>query len=61
MKAKWYEKKRVYIPLSIVLGLFGFDILYGTLSAKKDDEEFNPEYYSHKNAPMFRKKQAFEK
>ncbi|MHC9000376.1 hypothetical protein [Enterococcus bulliens] len=51
----------MYIPLSIVLGLFGFDILYGTLSAKKDDEEFNPEYYSHKNAPMFRKKQAFEK
>lgn len=56
MKTKWYEKKRVYIPLSIVLGLLGFDILYGSLSTKKEDEIFDSEDDSHKDTLFFRKK-----
>ena len=56
MKTKWYEKKRVYIPLSIVLGLLGFDILYGSLSTKKEDESFISDDDSHKDTPFFRKK-----
>lgn len=61
MKTKWYEKKRVYIPLSIVLGLLGFDILYGSLSTKKEDESFISEDDSHKDTPFFRKKKWFKK
>ncbi|MEO1768804.1 MULTISPECIES: hypothetical protein [Enterococcus] len=56
-KQKWYYKKIVYVPISIILGIFGFSPMFGSLLGVKYDEEFNPDYYKSKDEPLFRKKQ----
>lgn len=55
-KQKWYNKKKVYIPLSIILGIIGFSPMFSSLLGVKHDEEFNPNYYKNKDEPLFRKK-----
>lgn len=55
---KWYLKKRFYIPLSILLGLIGFSPMISSLLGVKHDDEFNPDFYTDKDAPMFKKKNS---
>ncbi|MGM0214105.1 hypothetical protein [Enterococcus sp. AZ109] len=55
---KWYLKKRFYIPLSILLGLIGFSPMFSSLLGVKHDDEFNPDFYTDKDAPMFKKKDS---
>ncbi|MDT2815916.1 hypothetical protein P7H60_13190 [Vagococcus carniphilus] len=52
---KWYQKKRVYIPVSVAMGFLGGAWIGSFLGVKLDDE-FNPDYYKKKEAPIFIKK-----
>lgn len=54
-KKNWYQKKKVYIPISVAMGFLGGAWIGSFLGVKLDDE-FNPDYYKKKEAPIFIKK-----
>ena len=54
-KTKWYQKKKVYIPVSIIGGLVGMAWISSLLGVSIDDE-FNSDYYKKKDTPLFKKK-----
>lgn len=55
-KHKWYNKKRFYVPLSIILGIIGFSPMFTSLLGIKHDEQLNPNYYKNKDETLFKKK-----
>ena len=52
---KWYQKKRVYIPVSVAMGFLGGAWIGSFLGIKLDDE-FNHDNYKKKEAPIIIKK-----
>lgn len=57
-KKKWYNKKIVYIPVAIVLGLLGVGASFATLLGVSVDDEINPDYYKKSDEDLFRKKSS---
>lgn len=55
-KEKWYRKKRIYIPLSIILGILGFGASFVSLLGVSVDDELNKDYYNDKDEPLFKNK-----
>lgn len=55
-KEKWYRKKKIYIPLSIILGVLGFGASLVSLFGVSIDDELNKDYYKDKDEPLFKKK-----
>lgn len=53
---KWYQKKKFYIPVSIVLGLIGVGAWMVSLFDVGIDDELNPDYYKSKDEPLWIKK-----
>lgn len=53
---KWYQKKVIYIPVAIVLGVLGIGASYATLLGKDVDDELNPDYFKSKDEDVFKKK-----
>ena len=53
----WYKRKKFYLPVAVVLGMIGFLPSLVSLFGVSIDDEFNPDYYSDPNEPMFKKKQ----
>ncbi len=50
----WYKRKKFYLPVAVVLGVIG--VLPSLVSFRVSiDDEFNPDYYSDPNEPMFKK------
>ncbi|MBO0453045.1 hypothetical protein [Candidatus Enterococcus murrayae] len=47
-------KKRVYIPLAILLGLLGFSPMLVSLLGTKQEDKLNPDYYSDTNESLFK-------
>ncbi|MBO1138775.1 hypothetical protein FQS87_02605 [Enterococcus avium] len=52
------EKKRVYIPLAILLGVLGFSPMLVSLLGVKSEDKLNKDYYSNTEEPFF---QSIEK
>lgn len=52
-KRSLFEKKRVYIPLAIVLGILGFSPMLVSLLGKSEDT-LNKDYYSNAKEPLFK-------
>lgn len=55
MSSKRYilEKKRVYIPLAIFLGVLGFSPMLVSLLGVKSEDKLNKDYYSNAEEPFF--------
>lgn len=53
---KWYRKKRFLIPFSVIMGLLGFGVWFGSLLGVSLDDEFNKDYYKNKKEPLFKKR-----
>lgn len=53
-KRSLLKKKRVYLPLAILLGLLGFSPMLVSLFGVKSEEELNPDYYSAAEEPLFK-------
>lgn len=53
---KWYQKKKFYVPVSIVLGLLGVGACMVTLFDVGLDDELNSDYYKSKDEPLWIKK-----
>ena len=53
----WYKRKKFYLPVAVVLGVIGVLPSLVSLFGVSIDDEFNPDYYSDPNEPMFKKKQ----
>ena len=47
------EKKRVYIPLAILLGVLGFSPMLVSLLGVKSEDKLNKDYYSNAEEPIF--------
>lgn len=56
MAKKWYRKKRVIIPLALLLQVLGAGAMLVSLMGVKSDDELNPDYYRGPNEPLFRSK-----
>lgn len=54
MKRSLLTKKRVYIPLAILLGLLGFSPMLVSLFGVKSDEKLNKDYYSDAEESLFK-------
>ncbi|MFR3685968.1 MAG: hypothetical protein ACLTXM_13140 [Enterococcus sp.] len=46
-KRSLFEKKRVYIPLAIVLGILEFSPMLVSLLGVKSEDKLNKDYYSN--------------
>lgn len=55
-KVPFYEKKAFYIPAALLLGILGFSPMLVSLLGKKEEEEWNSEYYSSAKEPLFKQK-----
>ncbi|OUZ23604.1 hypothetical protein A5867_001289 [Enterococcus sp. 6D12_DIV0197] len=53
----WYKRKKFYLPVAVVLGVIGVLPSLVSLFGVSIDDEFNSDYYSDPNEPMFKKKQ----
>lgn len=53
-KRSLFEKKRVYIPLAIVLGILGFSPMLVSLLGVKSEDTLNKDYYSNAKEPLFK-------
>lgn len=51
----WYKKKIFYVPIAIFLGIFGFLASLVSLFGVPLDSEFNPDYYTSKDEPLWKK------
>lgn len=51
----WYKRKKFYLPVAVVLGVIGVLPSLVSLFGVSIDDEFNPDYYSDPNEPMFKK------
>lgn len=47
-------KKRLYIPLAILLGLLGFSPMLVSLFGVSSEEKLNEDYYSNPDEPLFK-------
>ena len=47
-------KKRLYIPIAIILGFLGFSPMLVSLFGVKSDEKLNEDYYSNTDEPLFK-------
>jgi len=55
-KKPWYKKKKIYLPVAVVLGLLGIVPSLVSLLGVSIDDELNPDYYTDPNQDLFRKK-----
>ncbi|OTN75838.1 hypothetical protein A5886_000914 [Enterococcus sp. 8G7_MSG3316] len=55
-KDPWYKQKKVYIPITIVLGVLGIAPSLVSLFGVSIDDELNPDYYTDPDQELFRKK-----
>lgn len=53
-KRSLFEKKRVYIPLAIILGILGFSPILVSLLGVKSEDKLNKDYYSNAKEPLFK-------
>lgn len=57
MKATpWYKKKKVYLPIAVLLGVIGFVPSLVSLFGVSTDDELNPNYYQDPHQDITRKK-----
>ncbi|WP_202622741.1 hypothetical protein [Candidatus Enterococcus huntleyi] len=49
MKVKWYNKKRFYVPLALILGSNAFIVSFLGLTRK---DKFNKKYYQSKDESL---------
>lgn len=55
MMAKWYQKKRYYVPVAFTVGILGASVL-NSLLGDKLRAEYETDYYKKKELPIFIKK-----
>lgn len=55
-KEKWHQKKAVYLPFALFMGILGFGAWFGCLLGVSIDDEFNKDYFKSKEEPLFKKK-----
>ncbi|WP_312497955.1 hypothetical protein [Enterococcus sp.] len=55
-KKPWYKKKKIYLPIAVVLGLLGIVPSLVYLFGVSIDDELNLDYYTDPDQDLFRKK-----
>ena len=55
-KKPWYKKKKIYLPIAVVLGLLGIVPSLVSLFGVSINNESNPDYYTDPDQDLFRKK-----
>ncbi|MCF1586410.1 hypothetical protein LQF60_12920 [Tetragenococcus koreensis] len=55
---KWYQRKIVYIPISIIMGILGFGAWFASLLGVSVDDELNKDYFTNKDEPLFKKRKS---